>query len=72
LTVPYDKGWSATVDGQKVKITQAQTGFMTIPVKKGAHHIKMTFLPQGFKLGIACFIMGNLGFIYYNKKYTSH
>ena len=74
LTLPFDKGWSATVDGKPIKIKQAQTGFMTIPVTNGRHTVKLKFIPQGLKLGALCFILALISFIFYdryNKKHIS-
>lgn len=28
LTIPYDKGWSAKIDGKKVPVSKAQDGFI--------------------------------------------
>ncbi|GAX46597.1 YfhO family protein [Pseudolactococcus reticulitermitis] len=72
LTLPYDKGWSAKVDGKPVKIKQAQTGFMTIPMTKGTHTVKLKFTPQGFKLGSLCFVLALLTFICYNRYMKKH
>lgn len=71
FTLPYDKGWSAQVDGQTVTINQAQTGFMTVPIDTGSHTVTLKFMPQGLKLGSLCFILGIVSFILYdwlNKK----
>ncbi len=67
FTIPYDKGWSAKVDGQAVKIKQAQTGFMTVPVSKGPHTIVLSFIPQGLKIGIICFISAIVLFLSYDR-----
>ncbi|MDW8751279.1 YfhO family protein [Streptococcus suis] len=52
LTLPYDKGWSATIDGEPVNIQKAQSGFMKVDVKPGQSHVILTFTPQGFYLGL--------------------
>ncbi|MDR1605706.1 MAG: YfhO family protein [Streptococcaceae bacterium] len=72
LTIPYDKGWSAKVDGQPVAIKQAQTGFMTIPLKKGSHTVQLTFLPQGLKAGSLCLLIALLLFSSYDRYATRH
>ncbi|HFI2447466.1 TPA: YfhO family protein [Streptococcus suis] len=51
FTLPYDKGWSATIDGKPVKIHRAQKGFIKIDVKPGQAQAILTFTPQGFYLG---------------------
>lgn len=50
-SIPYDKGWTAYVDGKKVSMPIFKEAFLTLPVEKGQHEIKLIFLPEGFKLG---------------------
>lgn len=64
-TIPYDKGWTAYIDGKKTKIPTFKDAFLTIPVPKGKHTVEFVFLPQGFKAGAALFISCNLLFIAY-------
>src|SRR5699024_6146198 len=33
-TIPYDSGWSATVNGKEVEIEQVDNGFMAIKINK--------------------------------------
>ncbi|MFZ1656853.1 MAG: YfhO family protein, partial [Lactococcus raffinolactis] len=65
-------GWAAKVDGKSVKIKQAQTGFMTVPISKGTHTVKLTFIPQGLKLGSLCFALALISFIYYDRYSKKH
>ncbi len=67
-TIPYDKGWTAYVDGKKVTIKSWKNSFVTIPISKGKHTIQLTFLPYGFKTGVICFVLGISLFILYVKK----
>ena len=68
LTLPYDKGWSATQNGHPVTIYKAQDGFMKVDVKKGSGRVILKFIPRGFKEGIGCFIFGIALFTLYNYK----
>lgn len=55
LFVPicYDKGWSATVNGKPVEIKPAiNSGFMAIPLEKGANEISLKFIPNLMPVGI--------------------
>lgn len=52
LTLPYDKGWSATIDEEPVNIQKAQSGFMKVDVSPGQSQVILTFTPQGFYLGL--------------------
>lgn len=72
-TIPYDKGWSARINGKKAKLKQAQNGFMTVDVKKGSGNIVLTFIPNGLIEGLIISALGVTLFICYffikqNKK----
>lgn len=43
LSIPYNTGWSATVDGKKTKLFQANTMYMALPLEKGEHKIVLTY-----------------------------
>ena len=45
-------GFTATVDGQKTDIITADYGLMAIDVPAGVHKIQVSYLPQGFYLGM--------------------
>lgn len=66
-TVPYDQGWSATVNGQKASVKPAQKGLIKIDVPKGKGKVKLTFTPKGFQEGSYFFIGGILVFILYDR-----
>ncbi|CYY50428.1 membrane protein [Streptococcus suis] len=74
LTLPYDKGWNATIDGKPIKIQKAQDGFMKVDVSPGQTKLVLTFVPNGFYLGLlisfgAVFVFFSYQFIgyYYSK-----
>ena len=71
FTIPYDKGWSAYQDGKKIKINQAQTGFMKVDVPKGKGTITLSFIPNGFVIGAICSFTSLLLFAIYNHKRKS-
>ena len=68
FTIPYDKGWSAYQDGKKIKIKQAQTGFMKVDVPKGKGTITLSFIPNGFITGAICSFTSLLLFGIYNHR----
>ena len=53
LSLPYDKGYSATVNGQKAEIVRVFDTFMALKLSKGENLIQMHYSPPGFKLGAA-------------------
>ena len=66
LSIPYDKGWSAKIDGKTVKVYKAQEGFMKVQVPAGKHTLRLSFFPNGLKTGILCFVLGIVLFITYD------
>lgn len=54
LSIPYDKGWSAIIDGKEVALSPAFGGGMSqIQVPEGSHRIEMRFQSPGFTVGCA-------------------
>ncbi|MBM7711888.1 YfhO family protein [Enterococcus xiangfangensis] len=56
-TIPYDKGWTAKIDGKKVKTKAFQNAFISIHVPKGKHKITFSYLPQGLTIGAISFVL---------------
>ncbi|HCA21064.1 MAG TPA: hypothetical protein DEO87_01655 [Lachnospiraceae bacterium] len=52
IAVPYDEGWSAYVDGNKVKLKKVQEAFMGINLSAGEHTIEICYTAPGFWPGI--------------------
>ncbi|KXT74274.1 ABC transporter, permease protein [Streptococcus sp. DD10] len=65
-TIPYDKGWTATVNGRSVPIRQAQTGFMAVDVKAGSGQVQLRFVPNGLFNGTILSLIGSFSFIIYH------
>lgn len=51
-SIPYEKGWSVTVDGQKVKTQVFNEAFLAFPLTAGVHHIEFHYVPDGFTIGL--------------------
>ena len=51
FSVPYESGWSATVNGEPVEIEQVSVGFMAVPVGEGENTIRFTYVTPGLSLG---------------------
>ncbi|MCR4846924.1 MAG: YfhO family protein [Eubacterium sp.] len=62
-TIPYDEGWSAYVDGKKVKINNDTRTFIELDVGEGVHTVEFKFVPKGFKLGLIISIICWIGYI---------
>lgn len=65
FTIPYDKGWTATQNGEKLKVSKAQDGFMKVDVKAGEGKVTLTYIPNGFKEGAYLSILGIILFLAY-------
>ena len=59
VTIPYSKGWKATVNGKRAKIYKANGMFMGIVMKKGTQSVKLDYETPGLKIG-ACISLGAL------------
>ncbi|HEL0619418.1 YfhO family protein [Streptococcus equi] len=67
FTLPYDKGWTARLNGRPVALKKAQGGFIRIDVPKGSGKLVLTFVPNGFTLGLLLSFIGILlySFLHY-------
>ncbi len=52
FSVPYDKGWTATVNGKPVEVEKVNVGFMAVPVGEGKSDIVFTYHTVGLDMGI--------------------
>ena len=53
FTIPFDKGFSATLDGQETEIIPCDVSFMGVWVEPGEHEIVFTYRTRMLSLGIA-------------------
>ena len=60
IGVPYSKGWSAYVDGEKTQLLRANTMFSALALDKGNHDIQLVYSTPYLKTG---FCMTAAGFI---------
>ena len=58
IAIPYDGGWSAYVDGEKVPVYQANTAFMAIELEAGDHDIELKYWTPGLTVGIVLTCLG--------------
>lgn len=52
-SVPYEEGWTATVDGREIEITPVGDALIAFKLSEGEHTIKLTYYPKGFWSGVA-------------------
>lgn len=78
FSVPYDKGWTATVNGKAVEVEKVNAGFMAVAVDAGESQIRFDYRNTGLSLGITVtlsaavlFIIYMLASLWYLKKHPS-
>lgn len=52
FAIPYEKGWTIRVDGEKQNIYRANLAFQGIAVKKGEHKVELDYQAPGFYPGV--------------------
>lgn len=52
MAMPYDEGWTVTVDGEEIEWIEHSSHWMMFAVPAGDHEIEMRYFPQGLKEGI--------------------
>lgn len=57
LSILFNDGWKAYVDGTEVNPVTVNVSFTGIPVSAGEHSIELVYTPVGFNLDLLCFIV---------------
>ncbi|MBC8546605.1 YfhO family protein [Clostridiaceae bacterium NSJ-31] len=53
FSVPYEAGWSATVNGEEAQVEKVDIGFMAVRVPAGACEIRFDYMTPGLLPGLA-------------------
>ncbi len=70
FNIPFNKGWSAKVDGKKQELIKVNGILMGLALEPGSHNVEMTYITPGFVSGsfisitilmfiIICYIFNN-------------
>ncbi len=59
-TIPYEKGWKATVNGENREIVQANIGFIGVPLNSGNSEIIFSYQNTYLKIGSVLSLIGIL------------
>lgn len=62
LSVPYDEGFSATVDGVAVPCSRVSRDFIGFPLEAGSHRVVFTYRAPWRNFGTAASLVGFAGF----------
>ena len=78
FSVPFDKGWTATVNGKVVEVEKVNAGFMAVAVDEGVSEIRFNYRNTGLALGtavtlgaVAIFIIYMLASLIYIKNHPT-
>ncbi len=52
VAMPYDEGWTVTIDGEATELIEHSSHWMMFPMPAGEHEIEMHYFPQGLKEGL--------------------
>jgi len=63
LSVPYNKGWTAYVNGKKTELIRVNTMFSGLILDAGVYDIELRYFTPGLKIGFVCFFIGLLLFL---------
>jgi len=78
FSVPYEKGWSAEVNGKEADIYRVNVGFMAVVCEAGENEITFTYKTPGKQAGLYLSLLGLLLFagmmapVLINRKRTHH
>ena len=51
-SIPYDKGWTVKIDGEKVETMAIAGTFLAVPVSEGRHEVTLHYVSPGFLPGL--------------------
>lgn len=57
LSIPFDSGWSARVNGVKVELVKVNVGFSGLYLEAGRSEVELKFFPPYMKAGIAMTVL---------------
>ena len=74
MPIPFEKGWTARVNGQKVPVLKGNYAFTAIPIETGKNTIELNYRPPYFVPSLLIAMIGLVGAIYwlgYRKRTNS-
>ncbi len=65
LPVPFERGWSASINGEKRDVLQANYAFSAIQLDQGRNEVELTYRPPFFGMTTAMTLLGLILFVSY-------
>ena len=53
MSIPYDQGWTAYIDGEETETSSLKGALLTIDIPQGKHTIELKYTPGGLHIGVA-------------------
>lgn len=60
LPIPYERGWKASVNGQKVEVLKADFAFIAVPLESGDNQVSLSYSPPFFKPALIISVLSAL------------
>lgn len=60
LSIPYDRGWTVTVDGENVETFAWKDAFLALELETGSHTLEFSYCPVGYKEGMVVSVVSSL------------
>ena len=61
LSVPYSRGWTATIDGKPARVVRANVGFCGVPMGNGHHTVELRYVTPSLPTALRVSAVGFAG-----------
>lgn len=65
LSIPYERGWKASVNGEKTPVLKANYAFVAVPIEAGMNAVEFTYRPPYFGVASAVSLLSALAGLFY-------
>lgn len=65
LSIPYERGWKALVNGKPATVLKANYAFVAVPIEKGMNAVEFTYRPPYFGIASAISLVSVLVGLFY-------
>jgi|GEM_PF-3188628 len=67
ISIPYENGWTAYVDGNKTDVKEVYDGMMSVSLTPGEHTIELKYQTPGLLIGAIITIISLVGYLVYYR-----
>lgn len=69
IAIPYEKGWEASVNGEKVDVLKADYAMIGLPIEAGENAITLTYRPPFFAVLLLITVLSLLGSFFFLRHF---